>query len=207
MQKTVRYEKIRMDGCYMIVETFTPGTVTEEQHQKLIKLCEDAFYLQEPAYANYDVSDWQNKPHTLLNLLYFKKRFGIFNIVSTDDNVPIAMSGAYVYNDVPIIGVRAFTHPDYRGGGHWCQARNIFPKQIDWAESQGYNRVWLTFNTYNSRLVTFLKRMSEGKASTFGGPREIYKNLKWYEEPIEVQYTNQIVAELDIASYRATQSL
>lgn len=190
----------------MIVETFTPDTITDRQHAKLIKLCEDAFYLQEAAYENYDVNDWQNKPHTLLNLLYLKRRFEIFNIVSTDDNVPIAMSGAYVYNDVPIIGVRAFTHPDYRGGGHWCQARNIFPIQIEWAEELGYNHVWMTFNEYNHRLVNFLKRMSEGKASTFGGPREIYQNLKWYDETIEIQYTNQIVAELDIASYRDAHS-
>jgi len=189
----------------MKVETFTPSTITDEQHNKLIALCEDAYYLKEPAYENYDVNDWQNKPHTLLNLLYHKQRFGVFNIVSNDDK-PIAMSGAYIYNDVPIIGVRAFTHPDYRGGGHWCQARHIFPQQIKWAESLGYSRVWLTFNEYNHKLVNFLKRMSEGKASTFGGPREIYQNLKWYDELKEVQYTNQIIAELDILSYKAAQS-
>lgn len=187
------------------VETFTPSTITDEQHNKLIVLCKDAYRLQESAYENYDVNDWQNKPHTLLNLLFYKKRFSTFSIVSTG-NKPIAMSGAYVYNDVPIIGVRAFTHPDYRGGGHWCQARHIFPVQIDWAETLGYNHVWMTFNEYNHRLVNFLKRMSEGKASTFGGPREIYQNLKWYDELKEIQYTNQIVAELDISSYRAAQS-
>lgn len=190
----------------MKVETFTPDTITDEQHSKLINLCEIAYHLQEPAYENYDVSDWQNKPHTLLNLLYLKKRFNIFNIVSNENNIPVAMSGAYIYNDIPIIGVRAFTHPDYRGGGHWCQARNIFPKQIEWAETLGYKHVWMTFNEYNHRLINFLKRMSEGKASTFGGPREIYQNLKWYDKPKEIQYTNQIVAELDILSYNATQS-
>ena len=187
------------------VETFTPNTIKDNQHNKLITLCKDAYDLKEPAYENYDISDWQNKPHTLLNLLYHKKRFELFNIVSIN-NKPIAMSGAYVYNDVPIIGVRAFTHPDYRGGGHWCQARNIFPKQIDWADQLGYDRVWMTFNEYNYKLINFLKRMSQGKASTFGGPREIYKNLKWYDEPKEIQYTNQIVAELEIASYRSAQS-
>jgi GNAT superfamily N-acetyltransferase len=187
------------------IDSFTADNITDEQHTKLIKLCEDAYYLQEPAYENYDVSDWQNKPHTLLNLLYCKKRFELFNIVSINDK-PIAMSGAYVYNDVPIIGVRAFTHPDYRGGGNWCQARHIFPQQIKWAEQLGYNCVWLTFNEYNHRLVNFLKRMSEGRASTFGGPRAVYQNLKWYSEPKEIQYTNQIVAELDILSYNAAQS-
>ena len=187
------------------VETFTPNIITDTQHKNLITLCETAYQLQEPAYENYDTVDWEDKPHTLLNLFYRKQRFGLFNIVLID-NKPIAMSGAYVYNDVPIIGVRAFTHPDYRGGGHWCQARHIFPVQIDWAETLGYNHVWMTFNEYNHRLVNFLKRMSEGKASTFGGPREIYQNLKWYDETKEVQYTNQIVAELDISSYRASQS-
>jgi GNAT superfamily N-acetyltransferase len=189
----------------MIVESFTTNTVTDSQHAKLIQLCEDAYLLQEPAYENYDINDWQNKPHTLLNLLYYKKRFELFNIVSIN-NKPIAMSGSYVYNGVPIIGVRAFTHPDYRGGGHWCQARHIFPKQIDWADQLGYDRVWMTFNEYNYKLINFLKRMSEGKASTFGGPREIYQNLKWYDEPKEIQYTNQIVAELEIASYRSAHS-
>lgn len=189
----------------MNVETFTDSTITPSQQSKLTNLCEDAYYLQEPAYVNYDVSDWQNKPHTLLNLFYHKKRFGIFNLLSIDET-PIAMSGAYIYNDVPIIGVRAFTHPNYRGGGHWCQARHIFPLQIDWAESKGYDKVWMTFNEYNYKLVNFLKRMSEGKASTFGGPREIYQNLKWYDEPKEIQYTDQIVAELDILSYKEMQS-
>ena len=65
----------------MKVETFTPDTITDEQHSKLINLCEIAYHLQEPAYENYDVSDWQNKPHTLLNLLYLKKRFNIFNFL------------------------------------------------------------------------------------------------------------------------------
>ena len=188
-----------------VVETFTSDTITDNQHDKLIKLCEDAYYLQEPAYVNYDVSDWQNKSHTLLNLLYFKKRFDIFNIV-IDDSKPIAMSGTYLWQDTPIIGVRAFTHPNYRGGGNWCQARHIFPKQIQHWDQKGYKKVWLTFNEYNHRLVNFLRRMSEGKASTFGGPREIYQNLKWYDDLKEIQYTNQIVAELDIESYNEAQS-
>lgn len=189
----------------MKIETFTPDTVTDEQYSRLITLCQDAYDLKEPAYENYDVSDWQNKPHTLLNLLYFKKRFDIFNIV-LDDNKPIAMSGTYLWQNTPIIGVRAFTHPDYRGGGNWCQARHIFPKQIEYWESKGFDKVWLTFNEYNHRLINFLRRMSEGKASTFGGPREIYKNLKWHTQTKKIQYTNQIVAELDIALYRSTHS-
>jgi GNAT superfamily N-acetyltransferase len=195
-----------MDGRNMKVETFTPESITDGQNIRLIRLCSLAHSLKEPAYENYDVCNWETKTHTLLRLFYIKKRFDIFNLLSLDRSNPIAMSGTYLWNDTPIIGVRAFTHPDYRGGGHWCQARHIFPVQIDYWEKRGYNKVWLTFNEYNHKLVNFLKRMSEGKASTFGGPREIYQNLKWYKDPIEVQYTNQIVAELDIASYRATQS-
>lgn len=190
----------------MILETFTPDTVTDEQHNRLITLCEDAYYLKEPAYENYDVSDWQNKPYALLHLLYFKKRFELFNIVLTDDKHPIAMSGTYLWEDMPIIGVRSFTHPDYRGGGNWCQARHIFPKQIEWWEQKGYKKVWLTFNDYNHKLINFLRRMSEGKASTFGGPREIYQNLKWYADTKTIQYTDQVVAELDIATYRAAKA-
>lgn len=186
-------------------ESFNHDTITVSQHKKLLRLCEIAYNLNEPACENYNPIDWQDKPQTLLRLFYTKKRFNIFNIVSLHED-PIAMSGAYIYNDIPIIGVRAFTLPEFRGGGHWCQARNIFPVQIDWAENQGYDKVWLTFNTYNLKLVNFLKRMSEGKASTFGGPREIYKNLKWYKNPKEIQYTNQIVAELNIPLYRSTQS-
>lgn len=195
-----------MDGRDLKVESFTPDLMTDTQRMRLEKLCNIAYSLKEPAYENYDISNWEDKPHTLLRLFYIKKRFDLFNIVSLSCKEPVAMSGTYLWNDTPVIGVRAFTHPDYRGGGNWCQARYIFPKQIAYWENKGYDKVWLTFNEYNHRLVNFLKRMSEGKASTFGGPREIYQNLKWYKEPIEVQYTNQIVAELDIASYRATQS-
>lgn len=189
-----------------LVETFTPYNITDDQKERLVILCNLAYDLKEPAYENYDTVDWQQKTHTLLRLFYEKKRFEQFSIVSKSNKEPIAMSGSYVWNGVPVIGVRAFTHPDYRGGGHWCQARHIFPKHIDYWESKGYNKVWMTFNQYNHRLVNFLRRMSEGKASTFGGPREIYKNLKWYDDLIEVQYTPQIVAELDISLYRATQS-
>lgn len=186
----------------MIVATFNANTVTEEQHNNLVQLCKDAFRLQEPASENYEVADWESKNNTLLHLFYVKQRFECFSILC-DENKPIAMSGTYVYNDVPIIGVRAFTHPDYRGGGNWCQAKHIFPAHIDYWHEQGYSKVWMTFNTYNSRLVNFLKRMSQGKASTFGGPRGIYQSLKWYDEPKEIQYTKQIVAELDILSYKS----
>ncbi len=190
----------------MITETFTPKTISNEQLSRLHKFCETAYNLQEPASKNYDVNDWQNKKHTLFYLFHIKKRFEIFNTVLLNTGESIAMSGTYVYNDIPIIGVRAFTHPNYRGGGHWCQARHIFPIQIDHWDKKGYKKVWLTFNEYNYKLVNFLKRMSEGRASTFGGPREIYQNLVWKNDLIEIQYTNQIVAELDISLYKDMHS-
>lgn len=196
---------ITMQKKNYLVETFTPYTITDRQKEKLEILCNLAYSIDEPAHENYDVNDWQNKPHTTLNLFYRKKRFDIFSIVSVDSK-PVAMSGTYLWKGTPIIGVRAFTHPDYRGGGHWCQARNIFPVHIDYWDSKGYDKIWLTFNEYNHRLVNFLRRMSEGRASTFGGPREIYQNLKWYEETKEIQYTPQIVAELEISRYREAHS-
>jgi len=182
------------------IDTFSSKNISDVQNEKLISLCDLAYSLQEPAYENYCTEDWQSKNNSLLYVFYKKQRFDMFNIVS--DQKPIAMSGTYLWNDTPIIGVRAFTHPDYRGGGHWCQARNIFPLQIDYWESKGYDKVWMTFNEYNHRLVNFLRRMSEGRASTFGGPREIYQNLKWHDELKEIQYTPQIVAELHIAQYK-----
>ena len=45
--------------------------------------------------------------------------------------------------------------------------------------------------------------MSEGKASHMGGgPKTIYKNLKWYDNPQVIQYTDQIIAELIIEDYK-----
>lgn len=187
-----------------VLDTFTADTITTDQHDKLLTLCNVACKLNEPASENYDTDDWENKPNTLLRVFYIKKRFEIFNILSKDDT-PIAMAGSYLWQDTPIIGVRTFTHPDYRGGGNWSQAAHIFPAQIDYWDNKGYKKVWLTFNEYNHRLINFLKRMSQGKASTFGGPREIYQNLKWYDELIEIQYTNQVVAELDIALYKRSK--
>lgn len=186
------------------VDTFTAKNISDVQNEKLVSLCDLAYSLQEPAHENYCTEDWESQNSSLLYVFYKKQRFEMFNIVS--DQKPIAMSGTYLWEDVPIIGVRAFTHPDYRGGGHWCQARHIFPLQIDYWYKQGYEKVWMTFNEYNHRLVNFLRRMSEGRASTFGGPRGIYQNLKWYDDLKEIQYTPQIVAELDIESYRSTQS-
>ena len=191
----------------MKLESFTHQTITDKQHTDLLSLCSVASKLDEPASQNYDIETWPKKNNTLLYAFYTKERFDIFNILYNDTD-PVAMAGAYVYNNIPIIGVRTFTHPDYRGGGYWCQARYIFPAQIDYYDNLGYEKVWLTFNEYNHRLINFLKRLSEGKASHFGGgPKEIYQNLKWYDELKEIQYTNQVVAELDISSYKAMQSL
>jgi hypothetical protein len=188
----------------MKTTTLYRNQITDAQKEKLEYLSNLAHSLKEPAYENYDINNWESKPNTLLNLVYKKQRFDMFNILS--NNTPIAMSGTYLWNNIPIIGVRAFTHPDYRGGGHWCQARHIFPLQIEYWESKGYNKVWMTFNEYNHRLVNFLRRMSEGRASTFGGPREIYQHLKWYDDTKTIQYTDQIVAELDISVYMAAKT-
>jgi GNAT superfamily N-acetyltransferase len=186
----------------MILETFNDKTITSKQHNSLTNLSQLASMLDDPAAKNYDIVDWHHKNDTLLYAFFNKKRFDVFNILH-HNGTPIAMSGAYVFNHVPIIGVRTFTHPDYRGGGHWCQARHILPAQIDYYENLGYKKVWLTFNSYNKKLINFLKRMSEGKASHMGGgPKTIYKNLKWYDEPQVIQYTDQIIAELIIEDYK-----
>lgn len=193
----------------MYLETFNHQTITDKQHIDLIKLCDLASTLDDPAAKNYETVNWSFKNNTLLYVFYTKKRFDIFNMLY-DENEPIAMAGAYVYNDIPIIGVRTFTHPDYRGGGYWSQARYVLPAQIKYYDELGYKKVWLTFNQYNHKLVNFLKRMSEGKASHFGagknGPKNLYKDLKWYDKLVTIQYTDQIVAELDIESYNATHS-
>lgn len=189
----------------MRLETFTHKTINPKQHQALVSLCEYASTLDDPAAKNYDIVDWQYKDNTLLYAFYNKERFDIFNILYHKDR-PIAMAGAYVFNHVPIIGVRTFTHPDFRGGGHWSQARYILPEQINFYENLGYKKVWLTFNSYNHKLVNFLKRISEGKASHFGAgkisPKNLYKHLKWYDEPQVIQYTDQIIAELNILDYK-----
>jgi hypothetical protein len=190
----------------MRLESFTHQTITDAQSLDLQNLSQFASTLDDPAANNYEVDNWEQKNNTLLYTFYIKKRFDIFNMVYKDDQ-PVAFAGAYVFENTPIIGVRTFTHPDVRGGGHWCQARYILPAQINYYDTLGYEKVWLTFNKYNNRLVNFLKRMSEGKASHFGGgPKTIYQNLKWYDETKVIQYTDQIVAELDIASYNAIQS-
>ena len=191
----------------MKIETFTHLTISDKQAIDLQELSYFASTLGDPAANNYEIDDWQQKNNTLLYAFYIKKRFDIFNMLYKD-NIPVAFAGAYVFEDIPIIGVRTFTHPDVRGGGHWCQARYILPAQINYYENLGYDKVWLTFNAYNKRLVNFLKRLSEGKASHFGGgPKTIYQNLNWYNETKVIQYTDQIVAELDIASYNAAQSI
>ena len=186
----------------MRLETFTHKTINEKQHDALVSLSKYASTLSDPAAKNYSVDDWQESPDTLLYAFYKKKRFDIFNILYHKDT-PIAMSGAYVFNHQPIIGVRTFTHPDFRGGGHWCQARYILPAQIDYYDEQNYKTVWLTFNDYNTRLVNFIKRISEGRSSHLGGgPKKIYQNLTWHDEPKTVQYTKQIIAELKISDYK-----
>lgn len=189
----------------MRLETFNHKTINDRQHDALVSLSRHASTLDDPAAKNYAVDDWEERTDTLLYAFYKKKRFDIFNILYHKDT-PIAMAGAYVFNHQPIIGVRTFTHPDFRGGGYWCQARYILPAQIDYYDEQNYKTVWLTFNSYNHKLVNFLKRISEGKASHFGAgkisPKNLYKHLKWYDEPQVIQYTDQIIAELNISDYK-----
>jgi len=189
----------------MRLETYNHNNINQTQHDALIKLCNYASTLDDPAAKNYAVEDWQERNDTLLYAFYRRKRFDIFNMLYYKDT-PIAMAGAYVFNHQPIIGVRTFTHLDFRGGGHWCQARYILPSQIDYYEAKGYKNVWLTFNSYNHKLINFLKRISEGKASHFGAgkisPKNLYKYLNWYDEPKVIQYTDQIIAELNISDYR-----
>lgn len=180
------------------VDTFDFHHLPTEILKKVEKLSSIAYDLKEPASENYDIIDWRNKKHTLMHTLCIAKRYDLFSVVSDSKGNPIAMSGSYIYEGVPIIGVRTFTHPDYRGGGYWCQARYIFPEHIEYYKELGYDKVWFTFNEYNHRLVNFLRRISEGKASTFGGPRQIYQNLTWYDEPKVIQYTKQTVAELKL---------
>lgn len=193
----------------MRLETFTHNTINEKQHDALVSLSKYASTLDDPAAKNYVVDNWKENTHTLLYAFYIKQRFDIFNILYHNDN-PIAMAGAYVFENTPIIGVRTFTHLDFRGGGYWCQARHILPAQIDYYDKQNFKKVWLTFNSYNYKLVNFLKRISEGKASHFGAgkdsPKNLYKHFKWHDEIKVIQYTDQIVAELDIASYKSIQS-
>ena len=70
-------------------------------------------------------------------------------------------------------------------------------------DKQNYKTGWLTFNDYNTRLVNFIKRISEGRSSHLGGgPKKIYQNLTWHDEPKTVQYTKQIIAELKISDYK-----
>tara|TARA_B100000424_G_scaffold271372_1_gene273834 strand:- start:1783 stop:2364 length:582 start_codon:yes stop_codon:yes gene_type:complete len=189
----------------MRLETFNHKTINDKQRKALESLSKYASTLDDPAAKNYAIDDWQERPDTLLYAFYARKRFQIFNMLYHQDT-PIAMAGAYVFNHQPIIGVRTFTHPDFRGGGHWCQARYILPAQIDFYEQQKYKTVWLTFNSYNHKLVNFLKRISKGKASHFGAgkssPKNLYKHLKWYDETKVIQYTDQIIAELNISDYK-----
>jgi hypothetical protein len=109
-----------------------------------------------------------------------------------------------------MLNIDSFTADNITDNQHSKLIKLCEDAQIDYWENLGYKKVWLTFNEYNHRLINFLKRISEGKASHFGAgihsPKNLYKDLKWYDDLVEIQYTNQVVAELDIESYRATHS-
>jgi hypothetical protein len=187
-----------------VVKNFTANEIIVDKKilKEIIDLSNIA-YLDPKNYAkdNYETENWEAKPHTLLHIILKKDRFkegnGVFSLLY-DNNIPVAYAGAYKHEDDPnilICLVRAFILQQYRAKN--LLGNYILPSQMKYAKKNNYEYCWLTYNEYNKYIFNSAKRASQGKATILGTKvTDLYKQAKYYEEPLIIQKTKQYVIEI-----------
>lgn len=132
--------------------------------------------------------DYQSTPG---NLFYILKegRYKTGNYFIMEDGGKFYGSAGWnEYDDVALVLTRAYIPKGIRGRN--IMSKYLFP--IILKETEEYNRLWITFNDYNSVIYQGFVRQAEGKS-----------NMIWPEEykkfvPIgkrTVYYTDQYVVE------------
>jgi len=152
--------------------------------------------MREPAHVNMY---WDNKPNTLYSQLFHQHKYDEDTgrlFLAYIDNQLAGISGAYTYADESntlICGSRTWTMKEHRT--KYLHGNHLFPAQFEWAKHNGYEKAYLTFNSYNQWLFEFLQRISDGKATAFGlSNSDTYKQLQFLPETKIINYTEQHVA-------------
>jgi hypothetical protein len=174
----------------------------------------------DPAVRNFQTTDWQNKPETLLYCLYTEKRFDspngcLFAVVSDDEFVSVGgvYRSDFNFEQIAVAGVRTFTNPARRD--RFWHGEFLIPSQIEWASNQKMSQVIFSVNLGNEKLIKFLNRATEGRAIVLGRKfPEVYKRLVKQEFLINLKGTVQQIYKLnlvdtfewDYTKLKATQS-
>jgi hypothetical protein len=151
------------------------------------------------ASENMVWEDWENNSKSLMHTLVKQKRYdppkGIFNI-AIKDNTIIYCSGCYESDwskDVLIMGVRTWTHPEYRK--EWWKGNSIIPIQLEFAKKNNYKAVIFTFNEYNLWLAKIMDRTTKNKAIVLGRKNSnIYKDFHLLDKYYLIKNTKQKIS-------------
>lgn len=148
-----------------------------DHHDSLISFCEKAQAEDKPASKNMSISDWENRPETLMYLLYKEGRFwngkGVCNFLYYNNDC-IGVSGAYIsdFCDKVIIGgVRSYLLDGHKNKYLW--AEHCLPSQMQFAYRVGAGYFLLTFNDYNKNIAKIFLRAGKGKGSGLGTRRHV----------------------------------
>lgn len=197
------------------LEHVTSESVTPQIEKDLTAFCAEAVKDQKHPVQNWNGTDWENSPASLMYCLLEEKRFsqerGRLYLLYHGDRL-VALNGIYrsdFHPEVFIGGVRVFTLPEYRtrdvfARGTFAHSDHIFPEQLAWARTQGAKMFWLTFNDHNLWLAQWGLRIATGKASVLGvrgssTAREFYRGFEMHPKKLLVKYIYQhvLVKRLD----------
>lgn len=187
----------------MKVIEFNRSNITPELDFDLINFCKQAeLESSAPALDNVIYTEWENKPESLLHVLFKTDRFdagkGNFYMLYNDDDYPIAVSGVYKSDfdpNVAIGGVRTWKLSQNRG--HHIVAEYILPLQVAWAKNNGCKVFALSFNDYNSKLMQILNRSGKYEKTRsskflFGKQRTLfYQEMQMLPFKVLIKNTEQ----------------
>jgi len=172
----------------MIIKVIHSDDYDESDIQHIKKLLLDN---PDPT-GNYDVNDWENKPHTLLYVFLKTERFNKDQgglVLLYDNNTLLGVSGynvSHFNSEVYILGARTLIDKNHR---HKLLMSNYFiPIQIDLVKDQAKMVVFLfdqhnKFNLYDIFVSGKLNLFLKNKFDEFA---HIWHNLKHVEFPIRI---------------------
>lgn len=132
---------------------------------------------------NMRYSDWLKYPESLLNRLYYKKKYNSGNgaITLVYDNDGVCMfAGIEKHNkDVAIMAKRYYVLSKYRKRGTYLNDF-ILPPQIDWAKRNGFKLCLITINKYQERTVLQIFKRAQKQSCVILGKRAYPKRRNLY---------------------------
>lgn len=170
----------------------------DEYFEELFNFCKRN-YTNDPIFQNYDVNDWENKPHTLLYLLYKEKRFDEcgYGVYIKDDEI-IAGSGMYrseLHPDVFVFACRTLKDKDYKGYDK-TTVREIWSEQVKILKEKKALGIIITYDINKEKRMFELfekdpKLLESSRLINNSIPD--LQNLKILDKPITIKGTVQRV--------------